>query len=379
MADVIGDAWALEVEGRTVRAFLGSPDKGARGGVPSARHPALTVTRDAASGTYIVRVPHSRDGVTLALPVEAREKVSIERRRSATGKRLKYERQTASFDREKFVLVSFRGLAVGDNLIDLAVKRRGDTEPWKLAFKVARAATMGEDPTLKSIRLSPAGLSPAFSPEVLNYETAVDFSVTELTSSAGPQEAGTTIVVSGASADGGVLDVDDGSRIGPLAVGRNTVRILATAENGAATRTYSVEVYRREPSRDASLKGLHIAIGRRESFAFFGADIAERSVLKPPFSGAVEKYEVIIASDAEQGASAGIQTVIDPIQSMEIIVRAADGTTLATQGLSYSINGVPRTVSYVNGLQRGVNMITIIVVAQDAVTRRVSSISVLRE
>lgn len=113
MTYVVGDAWALEVEGRTVNAFLGSADRGTGGELPSARHPALIVTRDAASGTYTVRVPHSRDGVTLALPVEAGERVSVERRQSATGKKLKYQTRTMSLDREKNTLVSFRGLTVG--------------------------------------------------------------------------------------------------------------------------------------------------------------------------------------------------------------------------------------------------------------------------
>ncbi len=379
MADVIGDAWALEVEGRTVEAFLGTADKGARGEFPSARHPALTVTRDAASGTYTVRVPHSRDGVTLALPVEAREKVSIERRRSATGKRLKHKRWTTRIDGKKFTLVSFASLAVGDNLIDLAVKSRGDSDAWKLAFKVARLATMGNDPSLKSINIRRADLSPAFSPEALDYETSVDFTVTEVELSVGPLEAGTTIAVSGTSADGGALDVDDSLGIGGLAVGRNAVRILATSEDGVATRMYSVEVHRREPSRDASLNALHIAIGRRESFAFFGADIDERNILKPPFDGAVTSYEATIPSDAEQGAFLGMVAVSDPIQSVKIVVRAADGTTLATQGLSLGLNGASRTISYVSGLQVGVNTITIMVTAQDAVTRSLYSINVLRE
>ena len=379
MTYVVGDAWALEVEGRTARAFAGSPDKGTRGGLPSARHPALTVTRDAASGTYTVRVPHSRDGVTLALPVEAGERVSVERRQSATGKKLKYQRQTMSLDREKITLVSFRGLTVGVNLIDLAVKRRGDSDAWKLAFKVARVATMGHDPSLQSINIRLADLSPAFSPEAMDYETSVDFAVTELALSVGPLEAGTTIAVSGTSAAGGALDVDSSLGIGGLVVGRNAVRILATSEDGAATRMYSVEVHRREPSRDASLNALHIAIGRRESFAFFGTDIDERNILKPPFDGAVTKYEATIPSDIEEGAFLGMVAVSDPIQSVKIVVRAADGTTLATPGLSVGLNGALRTVSYVSGLQVGMNTITVMVTAQDAVTRSLYSINVLRE
>ena len=379
MTHVVGDAWALEVEGRTVNAFLGSPDRGTRGELPSARHPALTVTRDAASGTYTVRVPHSRDGVTLALPVEAGERVSVERRQSATGKKLKYQTRTMSLDHEKNTLVSFRGLTVGDNLIDLAVKRREDSDAWKLTFKVTRVATKSHDPSLKSINIRLADLSPAFSPEATDYETSVDFAVTELALSVGPLEAGTTIAVSGTSADGGALDVDDSLGIEGLAVGRNAVRILTTSEDGAATRMYSVEVQRREPSSDASLNALHIAIGRRKSFAFFGSDIEERNILKPPFDGAVSEYGATIPSDAEEGAFLGMAAVSDPSQSVKITARAADGTTLATQGMSVGSNEVSRTIIYVSGLQVGMNTITVTVTAQDAVTRSLYSINVLRE
>ena len=267
----------------------------------------------------------------------------------------------------------------GDNLIDLAVKRREDSDAWKLTFKVTRVATKSHDPSLKSINIRLADLSPAFSPEATDYETSVDFAVTELALSVGPLEAGTTIAVSGTSADGGALDVDDSLGIEGLAVGRNAVRILATSEDGAATRMYSVEVQRREPSSDASLNALHIAIGRRKSFAFFGSDIEERNILKPPFDGAVSEYGATIPSDAEEGAFLGMAAVSDPSQSVKITARAADGTTLATQGMSVGSNEVSRTIIYVSGLQVGMNTITVTVTAQDAVTRSLYSINVLRE
>ena len=240
-------------------------------------------------------------------------------------------------------------------------------------------ATKGHDPSLKSINIRLADLSPAFSPEATDYETSVDFAVTELALSVGPLEAGTTIAVSGTSADGGALDVDDSLGIEGLAVGRNAVRILATSEDGAATRMYSVEVQRREPSSDASLNALHIAIGRRKSFAFFGSDIEERNILKPPFDGAVSEYGATIPSGTEEGAFLGMAAVSDPSQSVKIEARAADGTTLATQGMSVGSNEVSRTIIYASGLQVGMNTITVTVNAQDAVTRSLYSINVLRE
>ena len=136
----------------------------------------------------------------------------------------------------------------------------------------------------------------------------------------------------------------DGLQVEGLAVGLNAVRVVATSEDGAATQVYSVDVRRREPSKDASLKDLYVAMGRRESFAFFGGD----------------------------------NVVIAPVQSVHVVGRAADGTTLAVEGLNFTLNDVPRKVNCVSGLQRGMNRVEVEVTAQDAITRTVYSINLLR-
>ena len=101
--------------------------------------------------------------------------------------------------------------------------------------------------------------------------------------------------------------------------------------------------------------------------------------MKPPFDGAVSEYGATIPSDAEEGAFLGMAAVSDPSQSVKITARAADGTTLATQGMSVGSNEVSRTIIYASGLQVGMNTITVTVTAQDAVTRSLYSINVLRE
>ena len=84
------------------------------------------------------------------------------------------------------------------------------------------------DATLKELTVSNCTLSPAFSANVKEYTTNVDFAITSVTVSAIKNHKGASVYVSGAES---------------LGVGENTVTITVTAENGAKN-TYTIKVTR---------------------------------------------------------------------------------------------------------------------------------------
>lgn len=84
------------------------------------------------------------------------------------------------------------------------------------------------DATLKELTISNCALSPAFSANVKEYTTNVDFAITAVTVSAIKNHKGASVYVSGADA---------------LNIGENVITITVTAENGAKN-TYTVKVTR---------------------------------------------------------------------------------------------------------------------------------------
>jgi Cadherin-like beta sandwich domain len=88
------------------------------------------------------------------------------------------------------------------------------------------------DADLTSLSLSSGALSPAFSPSLTSYTTAVDNSTASITASTGVA-SGSSVVVSGNS---------------NLAVGANTITVTVTAADGTTVKTYTIIVTRAAPA-----------------------------------------------------------------------------------------------------------------------------------
>ncbi len=97
------------------------------------------------------------------------------------------------------------------NLVDTEKKQSSTS------VKVIDKSTLSGNANLKSLILSNGTLSPAFSPNVTNYNITVDHSVTQVLVSATTQEAAATISVQGSS---------------KMSVGDNKRTVVVTAPNG---------------------------------------------------------------------------------------------------------------------------------------------------
>lgn len=99
-------------------------------------------------------------------------------------------------------------------------------------------AKLSSDCTLSSLQISPGTLSPAFDKNTLNYTATVSNTTSKVAVSATPTHSGASVT--------GVTGTD-------LSVGKNTVRVIVTAESGADV-AYNIEVTRQEEEKKEEVK-----------------------------------------------------------------------------------------------------------------------------
>ncbi|MGV7116504.1 cadherin-like beta sandwich domain-containing protein [Paenibacillus kyungheensis] len=135
----------------------------------------------------------------------------------------------------------------GDQTIRLTAQvTRGivtDTKTFDLIIK-AKSASSGSN--LKGLTVNGLVLSPAFNPEINNYNMSVNNSTSTVTVTASVYDPEATITVNGKTlADAGTSDPI------ALSVGDNVITIIVTAQNGA-TQTYTITIKRDKKSDSGS-------------------------------------------------------------------------------------------------------------------------------
>lgn len=91
---------------------------------------------------------------------------------------------------------------------------------------------------LNGITLSEGTLEPGFSQDCLNYEVYANNNISSIDITSATSHAGATLTIDAVPvASGDLVTVN-------LAVGENTIDIMVTAEDGVATKTYQVVIYR---------------------------------------------------------------------------------------------------------------------------------------
>lgn len=95
--------------------------------------------------------------------------------------------------------------------------------------KIVAKPEASTDNSLKSLTVSPSGLSPAFSADKTEYAMEVEYTTNRIVVSATPNHSKAKVRVNGSSS---------------LSVGQNTVTVVVTAESGA-TKTYTIKVTRK--------------------------------------------------------------------------------------------------------------------------------------
>ena len=127
-------------------------------------------------------------------------------------------------------------LSVGENVVAIVVTAEDGKTTRTYTVTVTRAEpTLSADATLRSLALS--GVTLAFDPATTGYtaQVANDVDQTTVTPTTNHDGAAYVVQVDGAADAEGVI---------PLAVGRNPISVVVTAEDGETTRTYTVTVTR---------------------------------------------------------------------------------------------------------------------------------------
>lgn len=337
--------------------------------------PVLPMGRVNGTTSYTVSAPYSATGVTLVLYYQSRSKVKVKRRKASDGKKLDHNAWSGRRRSKRWTILSFGGLGPGGNAIQFEVEqgRRKAKTTVTYDVSVTRATTPGSDAALTALALTKSDLTPTFEPNTKTYQAAVPYATTGFEVIVRRKEPATMVRLRGTAADGSSLVVDK-MNVSGLTVGRNTLEIAATAEDGKATERYNITLTRIAPSRDTKLTGLALAEGKA---GFLGVS-SENSILRPAFNRNTSSYQATVAATA----STVTITISNPASmTHNQSGSAADGTPLAVgkSGMSLTMNGVSRKSVTFDGLQIGSNRIEIRVTAQDGLTTGTYQVMVTRE
>lgn len=198
----------------------------------------------------------------------------------------------------------------------------GSTESslGKASYSVTTAAPLSENANLKSLSVAEGELSPSFAAGTTSYKLGeVDYSVSKLDISYKTEDSKATVSVKG----------------NQLSVGKNTVSIVVTAENGDA-KTYKISVTRKQdPNYVAS------------SNAALSAVKLNQGTISPTFSSEITEYVVYLPYESEgtkftasgtaehskaQSVTSGtIDVLKEGVNSTEVVCKAEDGSEKSYQ------------------------------------------------
>ena len=344
----------------------------------------LQLSHTEGTASYMISTPRSATGITLVVNGDTSSKVTVERYNAPDGKKLKHKAWSRKQGSKRLHVLSFDGLGFGENTIGISLNVPKNPELSKTYnVTITRAETLGSDATLTALGLSQSGLTPVFASDTKSYTADVPYRVTSLGITVQRKQAGTAIRLRGTASDGTGLVVEEMTASG-LTVGRNMIEILATAEDGSMTESYTVAVLRLAPSKDTKLRDLSLAEGPA---GFFGLDIPTGGgILRPAFSPDTRSYEASVPSHVIAVKMAILSQTISALRQSG---RQADGTALAvrTADLTFdsmklgdiTVRDLRRRIVTFSGLQAGGNTIEIQVTAEDGVTTGAYKVTVTRD
>lgn len=135
--------------------------------------------------------------------------------------------------------LKFKALQAGNTQISVTSQEIYDVDSQALTLskqgsssvKVTSPATYSKDATLKSLKISPGTLTPAFSASVDSYTAEVDANTTDLVVNAVAANAGAHVTLQGEKG---------------LKAGENQVVVKVTAEDGQTVKNYTIDVKKAE-------------------------------------------------------------------------------------------------------------------------------------
>ncbi|MCX6979247.1 MAG: cadherin-like beta sandwich domain-containing protein [Verrucomicrobia bacterium] len=231
-------------------------------------------------------------------------------------------------------------LAVGFNVITVNVTALDNFTTKSYSIFVRRASLLNNNADLTSLVPSPGPLAPGFSNSITSYTESVPNSTASMTVTPTVAQANATVKVNGTTVASGTAS---GAIV--LNVGTNTITTVVTAQDGVTTKTYAIIVTRAGSlSNNSDLASL----------------VPSTGTLVPGFSSGT-----LIYTEGVSNATA----------SMTVTPTVADSTATVT------VNGfavTSGTASGVIALNVGANVITTMVTAQDGVTTKTYTVTVMR-
>ncbi len=182
----------------------------------------------------------------------------------------------------------------------------------------------GTDASLSGMSLSSGSLEPAFAAATTEYTADVPFAVAEITLTATTSDSRASLTVDGATAS-------SGSPSDPvaLAVGETKVDVVVTAEDGTTTRAYSITLTRAAAATNADLVSLSLSAGALDQIfdttqpdytATLGYLAASVLVLAEP-----EDPNAVVTVNA--GTVDERVALDEGVNVIDLLVTAEDGTT----------------------------------------------------
>jgi gliding motility-associated-like protein len=227
-------------------------------------------------------------------------------------------------------------LFIGPNTITVTVTAQDGVTSSTYTITVNRAAS--SIATLSNLTISSGTLIPVFASGTTSYVASVDNTVTSITITPTTTDATATVTVNGTAVTSG-----SASNAINLNVGANTITTIVTAQDGTTTDTYTITV-NRAPSSIASLSNLDLSSGS----------------LTPVFSSATLSY---VAGVGNATTSITVTpTVTDPASTVTV-----NGAAVASGSAS---GAIPLII--------GSNTVTVVVTAQDGVTKTTYIVVVTR-
>ncbi|WP_438346995.1 cadherin-like beta sandwich domain-containing protein [Paenibacillus sp. FA6] len=230
------------------------------------------------------------------------------------------------------------------NPITIVVTAQDGATTKTYTLNVTRAsAPLSNNADLSSLVLSSGSLSPTFALGTITYTTSVGNSVSNLTVTPAVADSGATVTVNGTTVvtgmESGAINLNVGSS--------NPITIVVTAQDGATTKTYTLNVTRASAplSNNADLSSLLLSSGS----------------LSPTFASGTITYTASVGNS---------------VSNLTVTPAVADS------GATVTVNGIPvvsGSASGVIGLSVGSsNTITVVVTAQDGVTTKTYTLNVTR-
>nr|WP_294942131.1 cadherin-like beta sandwich domain-containing protein [uncultured Mucilaginibacter sp.] len=207
--------------------------------------------------------------------------------------------------------------------------------------KVEKASFISTNARLANLTVSAGTLSPSFSALQPTYTDTIGNAITSVTVTATKEQSGAAITINGISVASGTASASL-----PMAVGDNTITIIATAEDGTTKKTYTVTVRRLNNNTSLDIVGFSL--------------IGIYGTVSPDFSNSVNDYTI---ANNLYPADGMVRVVIHKTNdNPNVSITIPQATVRYPESNGFLVADIP--------IHEGTNVIAMVITAEDRVTTK---------